>query len=272
MDDDEVTLASTESAAVPTAGGDSASADASSAAFALQKNKKKDKEEKEKAPVRQSRRDACEAAPDAELVKAKARRKASSSETQGSAEATHGVGLVAAAAAKGAEEAASAGAQHDGDDDDDTTPSRRVSLRPDLKTAAGHKNRENQEHESGVWREKSPTGIGLGEEFCKLAFDHTDGKASGRQQFPTRPQGRFPNSRARALTTRASGTSRVATSAIRGRSPSSRTSHRSAATSTTPTRTSACSRRSTSSTRTVSRARFSRRSTSSGSIRRTTRA
>ena len=42
-------------------------------------------------------------------------------------------------------------------------------------TAAGHKNCENQEHESGVWRDKSPTSIELGVEFCKLAFDHTDG-------------------------------------------------------------------------------------------------
>ena len=94
----------------------------------------------------------------------------------------------------------------------------------------------------------------------------------GRGSCSTRPRGRFPNSRPRALTTRASRTSRVATSASRGRSPSSRASHRSAATSATSTRTSACSRRSTCSTRTFSRGRFSRQSTSSGSRRRTTRA
>ena len=42
--------------------------------------------------------------------------------------------------------------------------------------APGHNNRENQEHEPGVWHDNSPTGIGLGEEFCK-EFDHTDGVA-----------------------------------------------------------------------------------------------
>ena len=110
-----------------------------------------------------------------ELAKSRARHKTSSSETQGSAEATRGVGLVAATAAKGAEDAASAGAQNDEDANPDP-PSRTVDW-PELLTAAGHKNRENQEHESGVWRDKSPTGIELDEEFCKIVFDHTDGKA-----------------------------------------------------------------------------------------------
>ena len=43
-------------------------------------------------------------------------------------------------------------------------------------TAPGHKNRENQEYESGVCHDKSPTGIELGEEFCKQ-FGHSNGKA-----------------------------------------------------------------------------------------------
>ena len=41
---------------------------------------------------------------------------------------------------------------------------------------AGHKNRENQKHAPGVWDTKSPTGVGLGEKFCKANFDHSDGK------------------------------------------------------------------------------------------------
>ena len=155
----------------PLTGGDSASAGASSAAAAPQKNNRK-KEKEETISRRQPRRAAGEAAPEPELVKEPARRKPS--EAQGSAEATGKMdGLVAAAAASGAE-AASAGSQRDGDDD--PAPPSRVSLRSDLLTAPGHKNRENQEHESGVWLDKSPTGIELGEEFCKLAFDHSDGK------------------------------------------------------------------------------------------------
>ena len=39
----------------------------------------------------------------------------------------------------------------------------------------GHKNRENQDHASGVWTKYSPTGVDLGEAFCKENFDHSDG-------------------------------------------------------------------------------------------------
>ena len=42
--------------------------------------------------------------------------------------------------------------------------------------APGHKNRENQEHASGAWHGTLPTGIELGEEFCKQ-FGHSNGKA-----------------------------------------------------------------------------------------------
>ena len=125
---------------------------------------------------------------------------------------------------------------------------------------AGHKNRENQKHAPGVWDTKSPTGVGLGEKFCKANFDHSDGKPWATVVFNS------------ANSTRALRTGHVSTSAFRGRSSTSRASHRSAATSTTSTRTSAFSRRSTRRTRPVSRARFSRRSTSPGSRRRTTRA
>ena len=59
-----------------------------------------------------------------------------------------------------------------------TTPFRPAIL-PGLISwlaAPGHKNRENQEHASGVWTAKSPTGIELSEAFCKY-FDRAYGKA-----------------------------------------------------------------------------------------------
>ena len=67
---------------------------------------------------------------------------------------------------------ASAGGQGDGDDDSAT-----VSERPDLKAKPGHKNRANQKHASGVWDKYSPTGVLLGEKFCKANFDHSNGKS-----------------------------------------------------------------------------------------------
>ena len=75
-----------------------------------------------------------------------------------------------------------------------TTPFRPAILSgADLVAAPGHKNRENQEHASGVWTTKSPTGIELGEAFCEY-FDHTDGKAwktlvfNAVTQSPARPR------------------------------------------------------------------------------------
>ena len=65
--------------------------------------------------------------------------------------------LIAATAASGAKPA-SAGGQRDGDAN--PAPPSRVADRPDLVSKPGRKNRENQEHESGVWRDKSPTGRG----------------------------------------------------------------------------------------------------------------
>ena len=47
--------------------------------------------------------------------------------------------------------------------------------RKDLKLKAGHKNREDQKHASGVWEKYSPTGLWLGEDFCAENFDHSDG-------------------------------------------------------------------------------------------------
>ena len=55
--------------------------------------------------------------------------------------------------------------------------------RPDPREARpGHKNRENTEHASGVWKKYSPTGIDLGEEYCE-SFDHSDGKAWYRKVY-----------------------------------------------------------------------------------------
>ena len=133
----------------------------------------------------------------------------------------------------------------------------------------GHKNRENQEHESGVWHDKSPTGIELGEEFCK-EFDHMDGKAWATLVFnvvtgklPTKPRSgvyylsakdkpRFYERSSRVL----AFVPRIAPfrSDIDNTNPNERLF---------PTQ-------STRPTRTVSRARSPRRSTSSGPRRRTT--
>ena len=41
---------------------------------------------------------------------------------------------------------------------------------------AGHKNRANKEHASSVWTKCSPTGVEVGEKFCKKNFEHSDGK------------------------------------------------------------------------------------------------
>ena len=82
--------------------------------------------------------------------------------------------LASVASAASGAEPGSAGAQGDGDDD--FTPPARVADRPDLVRKAGHKNRENQEHASGAWTKYSPTGVELGEKFCKGNFDHSDGK------------------------------------------------------------------------------------------------
>ena len=53
----------------------------------------------------------------------------------------------------------------------------------DLKPKPGHKNRANQKHASGVWEKYAPTGVLLGEDFCKETFDHSDGKAWARQVY-----------------------------------------------------------------------------------------
>ena len=51
-----------------------------------------------------------------------------------------------------------------------------TSNRKDIKAKPGHKNRANQKHASGVWDKYSPTGVELGEKFCKENFDHSNGK------------------------------------------------------------------------------------------------
>ena len=51
------------------------------------------------------------------------------------------------------------------------------------KAKAGHKICANQKHASGVWDKYSPTGVLLGEEFCKETFDHSDGKAWARAVY-----------------------------------------------------------------------------------------
>ena len=147
--DGDAALATTQAWTVPTADGDSDSAGASSAGAASQKDKHKDKEEKGKVPVRQSARTAGEAAPEADLEKAKARRKASGAETKASS--ARGTGkmdaLIAATTASGAEPAS---ARAQGGGDDVFTPPTRVADRPDFVRKPGHKNHENQEHASGV--------------------------------------------------------------------------------------------------------------------------
>ena len=57
----------------------------------------------------------------------------------------------------------------DDDKDEDDTEASGAQGTP---AAAGQNNRANQDHPSGVWKTKSPTGIVLGEEYCKR-FDHS---------------------------------------------------------------------------------------------------
>ena len=101
--DGDAALATTQAWTAPTADGDSDSAGASSAGAASQKDKHKDKEEKEKVPVRQSARTAGEAAPEADIEKAKPRRKASGADTKASSAGGTGKlgALIAAATASG---------------------------------------------------------------------------------------------------------------------------------------------------------------------------
>ena len=141
-DDDGAALAPTQTWTAPTTNGDSDSAGASSAGAASQKNKHKEEKEKEKVPLRTSRRAVGEAAPEADLVKAGPRRKASGSEAKASSAGGTGKmdALIAATTASGAEPA-SDGAQGDGDVF--FTRPARVADRPDLLRQPGHKNREN---------------------------------------------------------------------------------------------------------------------------------
>ena len=57
----------------------------------------------------------------------------------------------------------------DEDDDEDDTVTPGAQGTP---AAPGQNTRANQDHPSGVWKTKSPTGIVLGEEYCKR-FDHS---------------------------------------------------------------------------------------------------
>ena len=75
----------------------------------------------------------------------------------------------------------SAGGQGE-EEDPRWTP--KVKVDKDNKEKAGHKNRANQKHASGVWDKYSPTGVKLDEEFCKeKTFDHSDGKAWARAPY-----------------------------------------------------------------------------------------
>ena len=59
----------------------------------------------------------------------------------------------------------------------------KVKFGKDNKAKPGHKNRANEKHASEVWDKYSPTGIFLGEEFCKDTFEHSDGKAWARKVY-----------------------------------------------------------------------------------------
>ena len=138
------------------------------------KQPKANKEEEEPQPERASRRKKGEAAveePDLDDLK-KARKAASKAAKKGrSAESSGALDLLAQAASGAG--GSLAGGQGGGADDSIkvTFP----SDRKDLKKKAGHKNRENQKHASGVWEKYSPTGLWVGEDFCAENFDHSDG-------------------------------------------------------------------------------------------------
>ena len=82
--DGDAALATTQAWTAPIAEGDSDSAGASSAGAASQKDKDKDKDKEENVVKRQSARTVGEAAPEADLDKAKPRRKASGAKTKAS--------------------------------------------------------------------------------------------------------------------------------------------------------------------------------------------
>ena len=70
-----------------------------------------------------------------------------------------------------------------GGEEEDPRWTPKVKVRKENKAKAGHKNRANEKHASGVWDKYSPTGIFLGEEFCKETFEHSDGKAWARKVY-----------------------------------------------------------------------------------------
>ena len=70
-----------------------------------------------------------------------------------------------------------------GGEEEDPRWTPKVKVRKENKAKSGHKNRANEKHASGVWDTYSPTGIFLGEEFCKDTFEHSDGKAWARKVY-----------------------------------------------------------------------------------------
>ena len=70
-----------------------------------------------------------------------------------------------------------------GGEEEDPRWTPKVKVDKANKEKAGHKNRANEKHASEVWDKYSPTGIFLGEEFCKDTFDHSDGKAWARKVY-----------------------------------------------------------------------------------------
>ena len=70
-----------------------------------------------------------------------------------------------------------------GGEEEDPRWTPKVKVRKENKAKSGHKNRANEKHASGVWDTYSPTGIFLGEQFCKDTFEHSDGKAWARKVY-----------------------------------------------------------------------------------------
>ena len=154
----------------PSAGGGSESGAARSGAGA--KKSKKPKKPQGDAPAEPSRvsgRNQGVAAQEDEDLDALAKR--SRDENKKKAKKASGAGSASdgpAGAALGA------GGQPVKDDPPWTS---KVNLGAKLREKTDHKNRANQKHASEVWDRFSPTGIELGEDFCKKTFGHSDGKA-----------------------------------------------------------------------------------------------
>ena len=172
---------------VPPAGGDGGGDGASAveSVVAPEKNTTEKKQETEDQsgaqPKRQSARGQGTAPPDEEGLDelAAKQRMANKAAKKGKDAAGSATAEALADMATGAGGASAGG----GGEEEDPRWTPKVKFGKDNKAKPGHKNRANEKHASEVWDKFSPTGIFLGEEFCKDTFEHSDGKPWARKVY-----------------------------------------------------------------------------------------